>query len=293
MKKLKMRLPRMADFAIWGETISQVLGYKEGEFLQAYYNNIGFQNTEVIDSNPVAFAVKRFVEGVSRTSTDGKIIFAGSSLDLLNKLTEIAIEERINTFQKDWPKDVKWLIRRIRIVKSNLQKALKIRINIERDSKSNISIISIVKIDSAYSDGNNLSPNNHNITPLLGYMTPVKTDLTPNNRPEISSKELSYGDNGVTGDNINRNKVNDNFGNRVLLTTNTSCMNADNSTSSSSSVFECYYCDGFNPTNNQKDYERHVISIHPGNLAYPDMSSIIKEALSPQGKPWEKEEDHD
>ncbi|HEY6536190.1 MAG TPA: hypothetical protein VIY08_10430 [Candidatus Nitrosocosmicus sp.] len=52
------KLPRMADFAIWGEAISRSLGYKENEFLEAYYNNIGFQNNEVIESNPLAFAIK-------------------------------------------------------------------------------------------------------------------------------------------------------------------------------------------------------------------------------------------
>jgi hypothetical protein len=51
-------LPRMADFAIWGEAIARSLGYKENEFILAYYNNIGFQNNEVIDSNSLAFAIK-------------------------------------------------------------------------------------------------------------------------------------------------------------------------------------------------------------------------------------------
>jgi hypothetical protein len=51
------KLPRMADFAIWGEAISRALGYNENEFLNAYYNNIGFQNNEVIESKPLAFAI--------------------------------------------------------------------------------------------------------------------------------------------------------------------------------------------------------------------------------------------
>jgi len=42
------KLSRMADFAIWGEAISRALGYKENEFLKTYYNNIEFQNNEVI-----------------------------------------------------------------------------------------------------------------------------------------------------------------------------------------------------------------------------------------------------
>lgn len=286
--KLKTRLPRMADFAIWGETISQVLGYEEGEFLQAYYNNIGFQNTEVIDSNPIAFAIKRFVEDIRRSSTDDKI-FAGSSLDLLNKLNEVAYQEKINTLQKDWPKDVKWLVRRIRIVKSNLQKALKIRINIERDSKSNTSIINIVKNDSAYSDENNICPMDHNLIPISKYLTPVESSSSPSDIHELGSKDSSNGDKGVNGDNINRNIGNDDFGKKSLLVEDDDLGNSGLSMASYSSMFECYYCDNFNPANNRKGYERHVILDHPGKLAYPDEASITKAGLVPQDKPWEKQ----
>lgn len=285
--KLGTRLPRMADFAIWGETISQVLGYREGEFLQAYYNNIGFQNTEVIDSNPVAFVIKRFVEYSCNSSKNDKI-FIGSSIDLLNKLTEIAIEEKINTSQKDWPKDVKWLVRRIRIVKSNLQKALKIRINIERDSKSNTSIISMVKNDSAYSDENNMSPKVHNLTSSLKCISPVESSLSPLNKDKLCSKKPSNGENGENGDNIDRNIGNSDFGTEVILVENEDIKNSRHSPDSFSSMFECYYCDSFNATNDRTDYERHVILDHQGKLAYPDMISITKEGLVPQNKPWER-----
>jgi hypothetical protein len=43
-------LPRMADFALWGEAISQAMGYDPLEFLNAYYENIGRQNIEAIES---------------------------------------------------------------------------------------------------------------------------------------------------------------------------------------------------------------------------------------------------
>ena len=34
-------LPRMADFTIWGEAIARAMGYKDLEFIHAYYDNIG------------------------------------------------------------------------------------------------------------------------------------------------------------------------------------------------------------------------------------------------------------
>jgi hypothetical protein len=43
---LRLRdLPRMADFALWGEAIARALGYNELEFLNAYYENIGKQGS--------------------------------------------------------------------------------------------------------------------------------------------------------------------------------------------------------------------------------------------------------
>jgi hypothetical protein len=90
LKKILNGYPKMVDFAIWGEALSRSLGYKENEFLDAYYNNIKFQNTEVIDSNPVAFAIIKLVEQRHKSS-DTLIIFEGTSIDLLEKLNEIAI----------------------------------------------------------------------------------------------------------------------------------------------------------------------------------------------------------
>jgi hypothetical protein len=56
------KLPRMANIVIWCEAIARAVRYRENEFLKAYYNNIGFQNNEVIESNPLSFAIKKLVE---------------------------------------------------------------------------------------------------------------------------------------------------------------------------------------------------------------------------------------
>ena len=57
-------LPRMADFALWGESIARVMGYKPLEFINAYYENIGKQNIEVIDSNPLGQTIAKLCETV-------------------------------------------------------------------------------------------------------------------------------------------------------------------------------------------------------------------------------------
>ena len=52
----------MADFAVWGEAIARAMGYKPMEFVNAYYDNIGKQNVEAIESNPLAQAIEKFVD---------------------------------------------------------------------------------------------------------------------------------------------------------------------------------------------------------------------------------------
>ena len=53
-------LPRMADFAIWGESIARAMGYKEMDFINAYYDNIGRQNIEAVESSPLGQAISIF-----------------------------------------------------------------------------------------------------------------------------------------------------------------------------------------------------------------------------------------
>ena len=51
--------------------------------------------------------------------------------------------------------------------------------------------------------------------------------------------------------------------------------------------YSCYYCDY--QTNNNKDYERHVVNIHGlGHPCYPTKPDMEKFSLKPQGKEWEK-----
>ena len=52
----------MADFALWGEAIARAMGYKDLEFIQAYYENIGKQNIEAIENHPLGQAVVKFYE---------------------------------------------------------------------------------------------------------------------------------------------------------------------------------------------------------------------------------------
>ena len=107
------RLPRMADFARWGAAITQALGYRPEEFLSAYSANIVEQHEEAIQENPVAAAVRAFMEG----RPDG---WEGSMSELLESLSNVAKLEKIDTDAKLWPKAANALSRRLNEAKTNL-----------------------------------------------------------------------------------------------------------------------------------------------------------------------------
>jgi len=113
-EKLVLRnLPRMADFAVWGEAISRALGNKPYEFTKLYEDNIRGKNEEVVHSNPVAAAIVKFME--KRNS------WTGPATPLLTKLVEVATELKFNMKDKSWPKAPNALTRRIREVMSGLK----------------------------------------------------------------------------------------------------------------------------------------------------------------------------
>ena len=204
------RLPRMADFSIWGEAIARSLGYRENEFIRAYYNNIGFQDNEVIDSSSLGFAIKKFVEKVCSLDLDGHqsvndktTLFEGPPLELLAELNKIANQEGINTNQRDWPSDHKWLVKRIKILKSNLQKVLGIKISIDRTSKNNTSIIKIEKNNSGNSGEPKMSLDNESLSPYLDSLSPVLGKVSPEENQDLSTKTMVSGDSGDSGDNFN------------------------------------------------------------------------------------------
>ena len=96
------QLPRMADFAIWGEAIARAIGHKEMEFIKIYYDNIGKQNVEAIENNALGQAIARLVS--SWYQPDRPSIWYTSTSILLEKLNRIALEHNINTGSKTWPR---------------------------------------------------------------------------------------------------------------------------------------------------------------------------------------------
>jgi hypothetical protein len=307
-------LPRMADSALWGEAISISMGNKNGEFIKAYYNNIGFQNSEVIDSNPLAFAVKKLVEIREKdgwktySAKENSItLFEGNPIMLLTELSRIAAEEKIDTNQKHWPKEVRWLIKRIKTLTHTLQKSLGIKISLGRDERNN-SLIKIEKDISANSMHQAIIPMVDVLPPNSEGITPIVGDLTPENDSEIKSNIINSGVTGNTGDKFStilRNETNYlGVKDKILVPPDFFVQESQKSRKSMSHIFdtkdtlrdsqddgsyECYYCNDFPPnmSKNKTDYEKHVLSRHPGNLAYPSKADLDKKNIPAKGKIWE------
>ena len=116
--------PRMADFAFWGESIARAMKYEPFEFLNAYYDNIGKQNIEVIEFNPFGQAIVGLVDKVGW--------YYGSVTECLDALLVVAQENKINIDSKAWPKNATWVGRYLKKIKSNLLEGPKIEVVIKR-----------------------------------------------------------------------------------------------------------------------------------------------------------------
>jgi DNA polymerase-1 len=115
-------LPRMGDFCVWGYAVAEDLGGQGDAFLAAYMEAIGAQNNAALENHPVATAVIAFLGGREAIAqkADGYLFWEGPATELLNKLENEAVTQRIDTKAKSWPKAPHILTRRLNEVKSNL-----------------------------------------------------------------------------------------------------------------------------------------------------------------------------
>ena len=93
VRRRKLSLPRMADFAVWGIAIAPGLGWSEEDFLTAYERNRRAVQLAVLEGDPVADALIRLVEGVGE--------WEGTATKLLKRLN--STNNSIRCF-RGWPR---------------------------------------------------------------------------------------------------------------------------------------------------------------------------------------------
>jgi hypothetical protein len=104
------RLPRMADFALWGTACER----KEGAFMRAYDNNRASAVEMVLEHDLVATAVRTIMK--TRNGAE----WTGTSMQLLSALTEVIDESHRRG--RDWPGTPRALSGRLRRAATNLRK---------------------------------------------------------------------------------------------------------------------------------------------------------------------------
>ena len=265
-------LPRMADSALWGEAIARAMGYQDLEFINAYYENIGKQNIEAIENHPLGQAVAKFYD----EEMEGKFnVWEGQPAELLEQLESIAQIHRINTNHKSWPKEVRWLTRRLNQIRSNLLEGLGIDVTIDRltstedQKKKNTSTIKIQKMTPLTP----LTPPVQNYAQILrkkveSFLTVERNDSTTENdstqNAENHAQNREGGDSGDSGAIFSIEGGGGSF------------------------LFECYHSGCDFHTNDEKDYHRHAAQKHAGiPVLYPTRAELEKYGLKPQGKSWE------
>ena len=137
-------LPRMADFTTWGEAVARAMGYQPMEFVNAYYDNIGKQNVEAIESNPVALAVEKFVNSWYKEGQEA--CWQSPTSKVLEKLNKVAQAYGIDTGSKLWPKAANSLTKRLRPILSNLREGLGIHVVITRNTTGKNKNTSTIRI---------------------------------------------------------------------------------------------------------------------------------------------------
>lgn len=104
--------PRLADFAHWEAAVALALGASEQAFLASLGANTRAQTSEALEASPVAQALLKLMESQSS--------WAGTPQALLKQLDQVAAEAGVDRKSRHWPKDARWVWRRIKEVLPNL-----------------------------------------------------------------------------------------------------------------------------------------------------------------------------
>jgi len=90
-------IPRMADFAEWGEAIAQAMGYGKNVFSSAYFKILN-PHVAAIEAHLVGQVIEEMINQHTQSQ------WTGTPSQLLDELNIIAGNLKININDKAWPK---------------------------------------------------------------------------------------------------------------------------------------------------------------------------------------------
>ena len=185
-----LKLPRMADFALWGSACETAI-WEIGTFWKAYCGNQDEAVDGVIEADPIAATARSFM--AERTE------WTGTAADLLSALREL-VDERA-TKEKTWPNNARALSGRLRRAATFLRK-VGVEVTFTREARARIIAL---KKPSRQNGGNSASfasPSSHalplNGLPEDGIAPPIVNAPSPAINAVISEQLKSNGND--TGD---------------------------------------------------------------------------------------------
>jgi len=107
---------RLADFEIWGETISRELGYESNSFLEKFYDKQKQSSIESIDSQPLVAAI----EGLLDNRLEYESTIANCFKILVSRAQELGIDTKSQYVR--FPKAPNQLSKQLTILKPTLKK---------------------------------------------------------------------------------------------------------------------------------------------------------------------------
>ncbi len=129
-KQLIGRLPRMADFAIWGEAVSRALGYQPLEFFNAYTARISDLSKSVISENAVAIELLDYLDKNDDFSKEKPLEITPS--ELFDTLVEGIKARGADPKALRFPGNAIQLSRKLNVLKPNFE-AIGIKVEIGRE----------------------------------------------------------------------------------------------------------------------------------------------------------------
>jgi hypothetical protein len=200
------KLPRMADFAEWGEAISQALGYPPMSFLEVYGENRNEQNIVAVNENPVgSLLVKYVTENEKQFESITKIMFEPQ--ELYNTLVDFAGNYDESILDRYFPKNASSLIKKIKTIIPNLKAAYGIIVKIGRNTSTNTSVITIYRKESkAVIKDKNSSGGSE--------PTDVNDSISTKQENNENSSSTTNDNNTETGNSADGDAVNKNIGDR-------------------------------------------------------------------------------
>jgi len=129
------RLPRMADFAVWGEAVCRGQGKKPGEFLAVYASNRQQASETVLEESLVAHHLRAMMASTSK--------WTGTARELLDELGRIAGEKVVQS--KRWPKNPRAFSGALRRLAPSLR-TIGIMVDFTKEGHSKTRTIAIEKV---------------------------------------------------------------------------------------------------------------------------------------------------